>query len=392
MNDQIICPYCKHTIPLTEALSHQIQEKYQKFYRQRLAEEKTKIEEALKEEIGRRLKSEMEIEMKDKGNEVEELRKQNKSLSDQLLEINKLMRTLKSENEQSRLEMEKRIVNQEEKIRLEENKRANEEYKLKILEKDKKLDDALKMVEEYKRKLEQGSQQLQGEVLELELENILKREYPYDEILPVAKGVRGADVLQKVRANNGRDCGAIVWESKRTKAWNNDWIVKLKEDQREAKAEIAVIITQILPDGINNFGIINNVWVGNFESICGLSLVLRRSLLEIASAKYANINRQSKMDILYKYFTGVEFKQRLEAVLESYDAMKDDLEKEKRWFTLKWAKQDKNIRKVFDNLSGMYGDLQGMLGKTLPEVKGLDMLPSPDGGKTKETNQTNLEL
>ncbi|MCL4338562.1 DUF2130 domain-containing protein [Patescibacteria group bacterium] len=389
MNDQIICPYCKHTIPLTEALSHQIQEKYQKFYRQRLAEEKTKIEEALKEEIGRKLKSEVELELKDKGNEVEELRKQNKSLSDQLLEINKLMRTLKSENEQSRLEMEKRIANQEEKIRLEENKRANEEYKLKILEKDKKLDDALKMVEEYKRKLEQGSQQLQGEVLELELENILKREYPYDEILPVAKGVRGADVLQKVRANNGRDCGAIVWESKRTKAWNNDWIVKLKEDQREAKAEIAVIITQILPDGINNFGIINNVWVGNFESVYGLSLVLRRSLLEITSAKYANINRQSKMDILYKYFTGVEFKQRLEAVLESYDAMKDDLEKEKRWFTLKWAKQDKNIRKVFDNLSGMYGDLQGMLGRSLPDVKGLDMLPSPD---EKSADQTNLDF
>ncbi|MCL5798206.1 MAG: DUF2130 domain-containing protein [Patescibacteria group bacterium] len=389
MNDQIICPYCKHTIPLTEALSHQIQEKYQKFYRQRLAEEKTKIEEALKEEIGRKLKSEVELELKDKSNEVEELRKQNKSLSDQLLEINKLMRTLKSENEQSRLEMEKRIANQEEKIRLEENKRANEEYKLKILEKDKKLDDALKMVEEYKRKLEQGSQQLQGEVLELELENILKREYPYDEILPVAKGVRGADVLQKVRANNGRDCGAIVWESKRTKAWNNDWIVKLKEDQREAKAEIAVIITQILPDGINNFGIINNVWVGNFESVYGLSLVLRRSLLEITSAKYANINRQSKMDILYKYFTGVEFKQRLEAVLESYDAMKDDLEKEKRWFTLKWAKQDKNIRKVFDNLSGMYGDLQGMLGRSLPDVKGLDMLPSPD---EKSADQTNLDF
>lgn len=388
MNDQIVCPNCKITIPLTEALSHQIQEKYQKFYKIRLTEEKAKIETILREEISLKLKGEMDLKYKDKSNEVEELAKQNKALQEQLLEMNKNLRELKMENEKKRLEMEKKINEEQEKFRQEEKYRTAEEYKLKILEKDKKLDDALKMVEEYKRRLEQGSQQLQGEVLELEIEEKLASEFPFDEISPVSKGVKGADVLQIVRNKNGRDCGQIIWELKRTKSWSNDWTVKLKEDQRVVKAEIAVLISQNLPDGIRNFGLVNGVWVGNFESIMGLALILRTSLIELSNVKLSNINRQNKMEVLYHYFSGIEFKQRIEAVLESYSSMQEDLEREKRWFGIKWAKDEKNIRKVFDNMTGMYGDLQSMLGKALPEVKGLDMLTGGeenDGKPVKDT-------
>lgn len=385
MNDQIVCPNCKTTIPLTEALSHQIQEKYQKFYRIRLAEEKAKLETILKDEISRKLRDEMELKYKDKTNEAEELMKQNKVLQEQLLEMNKTLRELRTENEKKRLEMEKKINEEQEIFRLTEKNRIEEQYKLKILEKDKKLDDALKMAEEYKRKLEQGSQQLQGEVLELEIEEMFKREFPYDEISPVPKGVKGADVIQIVRNKNGRDCGRIIWELKRTKSWSNDWTTKLKEDQRVVKAEIAVIISQILPSGIKYFGLENGVWVGNFESIMGLSLILRTSLIELSNAKVSNINRQNKMEVLYSYFSGVEFKQRIEAVLESYSSIQEDLEREKRWFGAKWAKEEKNIRKVFDNMTGMYGDLQSMLGKALPEVKGLDMLPEGDKEPVKDT-------
>lgn len=385
MNDQIVCPNCKTTIPLTEALSHQIQEKYQKFYRIRLAEEKGKLETILKEEISKKLRDEMELKYKDKTNEAEELVKQNKALQEQLLEMNKTLRELRTENEIKRLEMEKRINVEQEKFRLAEKNRIEEQYKLKILEKDKKLDDALKMAEEYKRKLEQGSQQLQGEVLELEIEEMFRREFPYDEISPVPKGVKGADVIQIVRNKNGRDCGRIIWELKRTKSWSNDWTTKLKEDQRVVKAEIAVIISQVLPSGIKYFGLENGVWVGNFESIMGLSLILRTSLIELSNAKLSNINRQNKMEVLYSYFSGVEFKQRIEAVLESYSSIQEDLEREKRWFSAKWAKEEKNIRKVFDNMTGMYGDLQSMLGKALPEVKGLDMLSEGDEDPVKDT-------
>lgn len=383
MNDQIVCPNCKKIIPLTEALSQQIQEKYQKFYKLRLEEEKGKIELSLRETLSKKIKREMDLQLKDKSNELEELRRQNKSLQEQFLELNKLIRQLRYENQQGRIELEKKLAVEQGKIRAEEKKRSDEEYKLKIMEKDKKLTDAMKMVEEYKRKLEQGSQQLQGEVLELELQNILKKEFPHDDIKEVPKGVGGADLLHSVINSSGRNCGTIIWELKRTKAWSDSWITKLKEDQRQVKAEIAVIISQVLPDGIKNFGQVNNVWVGNFESITGLALALRQTLVNIATVKLSVVGKQEKKEILWNYLTGIEFKQRVEAIYEAYNQLQADLEIERRWFTKKWAKQEKNIRLVVDNILGMHGDLQSIVGKALAEIKGLDLLPSGNEEKTE---------
>lgn len=385
MNDQIICPNCKSSIPLSEALSHQIQEKYQKFYKIRLAEETAKIETHLKSKLTERITADLEMKMKDKSNEAEELKKQNKTFQEQILELNRLVREIKTQKDQQGLEMEKNLRESEDKIRHEEQKKYESEFKLKLLEKDKKLDDAMKLVDEYKTKLEQGSQQLQGEVLELEMENTLKTNFPTDEIKPVPKGIRGADMVQNVKNSYGRECGSILWESKRTKTWSNDWLLKLKADQREMKADIAVLISKSLPEGVTSFELVNGVWVGNYECISGLASVLRQVLLEVSQVKNANINRQNKMEVIYQYFTGLEFKQRLESMIESYSQLQLDLEKEKRFFSTKWAKQEKYIRSVFDNLSGMYGDMQSMIGKALPEVKGLDMLTD---GQNEEENKT----
>ncbi|PIV09370.1 DUF2130 domain-containing protein [Candidatus Roizmanbacteria bacterium CG02_land_8_20_14_3_00_36_15] len=383
MNDTIICPHCKKPIPLTEALSHQIQEKYQRFYKQRLAEETGKIEIKLKDQLIKKVKQEMELELKDKANELEELHKQNKSLQEQLLELSKLIRQLRAESQQKQIELEKKLAVEQERIHSEEKKRADEEYRLKILEKDKKLSDALKLAEEYKKKLEQGSQQLQGEVLELELEKILKEEFPTDDIKEVPKGIRGADVIQIIRNGFGKACGTIIWELKRTKSWSNDWIVKLKDDQRRVKAEQAVIISEVLPENIQNFGFQEGVWIGNFPSIIGLSLVIRRLLVEISGVKSASVGKRGKMDILWEYLTGTEFKQRVEAIAEAFSTIQEDIEKEKRWFVNKWSKQEKSLRKVIDNTLGMHGDLQGIVGKSLPEIKGLDMLPDGENKKDK---------
>ena len=383
MNDTIICPHCKKPIPLTEALSHQIQEKYQRFYKQRLAEETGKIEIKLKDQLIKKVKQEIELELKNKANELEELHKQNKSLQEQLLELSKLIRQLRAESQQKQIELEKKLAVEQERIHSEEKKRADEEYRLKILEKDKKLSDALKLAEEYKKKLEQGSQQLQGEVLELELEKILKEEFPTDDIKEVPKGIRGADVIQIIRNGFGKACGTIIWELKRTKSWSNDWIVKLKDDQRRVKAEQAVIISEVLPENIQNFGFQEGVWIGNFPSIIGLSLVIRRLLVEISGVKSASVGKRGKMDILWEYLTGTEFKQRVEAIAEAFSTIQEDIEKEKRWFVNKWSKQEKSLRKVIDNTLGMHGDLQGIVGKSLPEIKGLDMLPDGENKKDK---------
>ncbi len=384
MNDQIICPNCKKPIPLTEALSHQIQEKYQKAYRQRFEDEKLKLETNLRTQLSKKIKEEMEFQIKDKSEEIGELRKQNKTLQDQLLELNRLMRQLRTENEQRNIEFEKKLSNEQEKIRLAEQKRIDQEYKFKILEYQKKEEAALKLAEDYKRKLEQGSQQLQGDILELELKNILKREFPYDEIKDVPTGIRGADVLQIVKNNYGKACGTIIWESKRTKSWSDGWISKLKEDQRRVKVEVAVIISQVLPDGVKHFTQKNGVWIGNYDSIEGLGLLLRNSLLELSTVKSSIAGKQEKKEILWNYLTSVEFRQRLEAIYDAYQQAKIYLDKEKEFFRRKWAREEKNIELQMENLLGVHGDLQAIIGRSLPEIKGLDRLPPGD----KEKNNT----
>lgn len=387
MNDQIICPHCKKPIPLTQALSHQIQEKYRQIYRQRLEEEKLKLEKDLRKNLTERIKGELSLELKDKANENEQLRQQNKNLQEQLLELNKSLRQIRIETEQQKVELEKKLAQEQEKIRQEEQKRIEQEYYLKILEKDKKLNDALKLVEEYKRKLEQGSQQLQGEIQELELEAILKREFPYDEVQEVPKGVTGADVLQIVKNNYGKVCGAIIWESKRTKSWSDSWIMKLKEDQRRVKAELAVIISQVLPNDVKNFTQKNGVWVGSFDAIVGLGMILRQTLIEIASVKSSLVGKEEKKEILWNYLTSVEFRQRIEAVYDAYIQLTEDLRKEKDWFRKKWAKQEKNIERVAENILGIHGDLQGIVGKSLPELTKLEALPEAKDNKEKKENQ-----
>lgn len=385
MDNFIVCPTCKNKIPLTQALSHQIQEKYRLFYSKRLEEEKKKIEEKLKTDLSAKIKSELELQLKDKINETEELRQQNKKLQEQLLETNKLLRQLKTEKDQMQLEIEKKLAQEQEKIRSEEKKRVDEEYRLKMLEKEKQMEDMRRQIEELKRKSELTSQELQGEVQEEELKNILQKNFPYDAIEDVPKGVKGADLIQKVKNDFGKICGTIIWESKRTKAWSDSWISKLKEDQRQVKAEIAVIISQVLPDDIKNFGLRDGVWIGNFSSVLGVALILRKMLIEVSSVKLSLVGRQEKKEILWNYLTSTQFKQRVEAIYEAYQQMMTDLQKEKDWFRKKWARQEKNIEQISEHILGMHGDLQGIVGRSLPEIEKIKQLE--EGDNNKKLNQ-----
>src|SRR3989344_1800491 len=242
MTDSILCPNCKHSIPLSEAITHQLGEKYQKeiddvkrkaleerdrlivLSKKRIEEERAKATKEAEATLRKKIAEEMEFKLKNSQNEIEELKKNNNRLHEQLLELNKTLRQLQTQMREKEIEMAKKMNEEQAKIREDEHKRIEEEYKLKNLEKDKKLTDALKANEDLRRKLEQGSQQTQGEVLELELEQLLHNEFPQDEIKPVSKGVTGADVVQVVYDRTGRNCGMIVWESKRTKAWNEAWV------------------------------------------------------------------------------------------------------------------------------------------------------------------------
>lgn len=394
MSDSITCPNCKKSIPLTEAISHQLDEKYKQEITQlkekseqererliqlskvRIQEEKEKTAKEVEIDLKKKIKEEMELKLKDTENESNEVKEQNNKLQDQLLELTKGMRKLQNENRLKEIEMQKTFAEEQEKLRKEEQIRIEEEFKLKIREKDKKLEDVVKANEDLRRKLEQGSQQMQGEVLELAIEELLKKDFPFDDIKEVPKGVNGADLIQVVKNKGGKVCGQIVWETKRTKNWSNQWIAKLKQDQRSVKAEVAVLISEVLPEGISHFGMSEGVWVCGYAFISGVAYALRTQLLEVATVKFAQKGQEGKMELLYDYVTSTEFRHRVEAIIEAFGNMQQEIEKERRWFALKWSREEKNLRKVLDTTIGMQGDLQSIMGKSLSELKGLEMLPA----------------
>lgn len=286
----------------------------------------------------------------------------------ELLEQGKLLRQAQVDKESSELELQKKLAEAEGKIRQEVRKKADEEHTLKGQEKDKIIADLQKALSDAQRKAEQGSQQTQGEVLELEIEQVLKREFPLDSIGEVKKGVRGADVIQTVVDRLGRTCGIILWESKNAQ-WSQGWVTKLKEDGRETHADLKVLVATNPPDNIKTFGYLDGVWVTTRAFVAPLATALRYSLVALKDERAKSEGRGQKQEVLYNYVTSTEFRFRIEAIMENYSAMQDELEREKRWFQTKWARQEKQLRILVDNTGGVYGELQAVVGKTLPTLE-----------------------
>ncbi len=209
--------------------------------------------------------------------------------------------------------------------------------------------------------------------MELELEDLLRRHFPYDEIIPVPKGVHGGDTLQNVRDTAGCLCGSILWESKRTKAWSDAWLPKLRDDQRAAKAQIAAIVTLEMPKGLTTFASIDGVWVTSRACLFGLASALRAGLIEVAAAKRATEGRQEKMDLLYNYLSGPEFRHRVEGIVEAFMTLRQDLEIEKRAIQKIWAKREKQLDRAIANTAGLHGDLRGIVGASLPQIETLEL-------------------
>lgn len=371
MNDNIICPYCKKSFPVTEALKHQLREDISRVFER---EQKQIMWQKALAAAEERTKEKNTLEIKMLKEENEEKEKKLAELRKNELEIRKERVKLEEEKKELELKTQRTIDEERKKISEDAFKKAMEENRLKNLDYERKESSYLKQIEELKIKMQQGSQQSQGEVMEDELKKILGTEFPYDQISDVPKGIRGADLIQAVKNNLGKECGTILWESKRTKVWTEGWISKLKQDQREIKAEVAIIVTQAMPQGIKNFGIKEGIWVVDYNTLLGAAISLRNNLIDLFSVRVSNKGKEEKKEILWSYLTSVEFKQRVEAIYESYNSLRDELQKEKDWFTKKWAREEKNISLVKDNLLGMHGDLEGIVGKTLPELEQLKKL------------------
>ena len=392
----IICPDCRSEIKLTDSLAAPLIESTRRDYELRLKQKDAQVAEKLQQERTKIAAEEAEkakrvlaTDLDQKAKEITHLQDVLKQQDEKLADAQKVQaeflrkqRELDDAKRELDLTIEKRVQGGLGVAREQAKKEAEEALRLKVTEKEQTITSMQKQIEELKRRAEQGSQQLQGEVQELELEALLSAEFPHDTILPVPKGEYGGDVLQRVVGHVGQICGAILWESKRTKNWSDGWLVKLRQDQRAAKAEVAIIVSQVLPKDMETFGLVDGVWVTHPRAALPVAVTLRHSLIEIMAARKASEGQQTKTEMVYEYLTGPRFRLRVQAIVEAFSSMQGDLDKEKKAITKQWAKREEQIHRVMQATVGMYGDLQGIAGKTLQEIEGLELraLDAPDGG------------
>ena len=402
--DSLECPHCGESFPITTALQQQLiaplrieleteaagkaavltkreaelqekesalaaaGERIEDEVAKRVAEHKVTLEETVRKEA----RDSVAIELEDMRRQVTEKTEKIAELQRTELDLRERERKLEDDKKSLELAVARKVDAERLKIEEAASARVAEEYQLREKDHAKQMQDLRDQLTEMKRKAEQGSQQMQGEVLELELEQLLKTSFPIDMIEPVPKGVPGGDVLQGVTTTTGHHSGVIIWESKRTKNWSDGWVGKLKDDQRAAKADIAVLVTQALPKGVTNFGQHDGVWVTTYACALGLAAALRHGLIQLMYMKMATVNKDEKMEVVFNFLTGSEFRNRVQAIVETFIAMKADLETEKRVWVKRWAQREKQIERIVDNTAGMYGDLQGLIGASMQSIPALE--------------------
>ncbi len=377
----IVCPACLHEIRLTESLAAPLLEATRKDYELRL--ETTRKQITAEEQ--RRLQQTFGEDMEAKARELAELKSILQERDTKLAaaqqaqaEVIRRQRELDDAKRELDLTVEKRIQEGLASVRAQARTEAEDHLKLRLTEKEHVIAAMQKQIEELKRRSEQGSQQLQGEAQELALEAMLRTRFTTDDIIPVAKGEHGGDVLHTVRTPAGLPCGTLLWEAKRTKHWSDNWLGKLREDQRAAKADIAIIVSHALPAGVESFDNIDHVWVVHPRVTLPVAAALRQSLLELASARQALQGQQTKMEQVYQYLTGPRFRLRIQAIVEAFTTMQADLDRERKVLTRQWAKRAEQIECVMQASVGLYGDLQGIAGQSLQEIEGLELTALED--------------
>ncbi|MGD8257456.1 MAG: DUF2130 domain-containing protein [Desulfobacterales bacterium] len=402
---KITCPNCGEEFELSDALTGRIREHLKAELLQEVSRREAKLKdktdalraqeeqisksrEKIDEEIETRLKEQMSViekkaakklegqyadQLKDLQGAIEEKDEAIKSFREQELELRKEQRKLKEAAESLELEVARKLDEEREKIRGEAEKKVAEEHRLKDLEKEKVINDLKASLADMKRKAEQGSMETQGEVLEQDFEAQLKSFFVHDDIKPVPKGIRGADLVQTVRTTMGAECGVLLWETKNTKAWSGAWVPKLKDDMIEVRASIAILVSVVLPDGINRFGQVDGVWVSDPLCAIPLAAALREQLMAISRERTASIGKSEKMEALYQYLAGVEFKQKIEGIVEAFTSMQDQLNKERRAMERHWKQREKEIERVVKNTVGLYGDMQGIIGGQIPAIPALEL-------------------
>lgn len=408
----IVCPNCRSEIKLTESLAapliaearrqfeQQIAAREADFGRRETALKKAetdlaRAQDAIDEQVAARLKAERpgianaeatkaraaladDLEQRDR--QLAELQ-QNLNANNAKLaeaqsaqaEVIRKARLLDDATRELELTVEMKVQENLVNVRDTAKREAEQTLKLKVSEKEAQIAGMQRQIEELQRKASQGSQQLQGEAFELELESMLRNRFPHDLIEPVPKGEFGGDVLHRVLNSSGQVCGTILWESKQTRNWSDGWLAKLRDDQRAARADTALIVSTVLPKGVETFDLIDNVWIAGPRFAIPLTIALRESLIGLAGSRQTQEGQQTKMELVYQYLTGPRFRHRIDAIVEKSTDMRDDLNRERKTMMRMWAKREEQLRGVLDSTSGLYGDLQGIVGRAMQEIGSLDV-------------------
>jgi hypothetical protein len=406
MPDIISCPKCNAEIPLSDAVTHSLREQFTRDFsekqraleqtvaakQQQLDAQKKVLEQAqqdLDAQVAQKLTAErkkitdqaqqqarealaiqmqdLQTQLADRAKKLEEAQRNELALRTQQRAVEERARNLE-------LEVTRKLDGERTKLQDDARKQATEEQLLRLADKDKLIGDLRTQIESLKQKAEQGSQQSQGEVLEIQLEDLLKQAFPLDDILPVPQGTRGADLLQHVHNPLGQKCGIIIWESKRTKNWQQPWLTKLKDDARSQGADLAILVSQALPEGVAHAAHVEGVWVCNFNTVLLIASALRGGLLQVAAARRAETGKGEKMEVLYQFVTSPQFRLQVEGVLEAFVEMKRDMDNERRAMERLWKEREAQLTRVLNGISGQYGSLQGIVGSAaLPEIKALEL-------------------
>ena len=389
--ETIKCPDCGASIPLTKALTKEIEaslkiksdealEKLKDKLQEEAKKEESRLEEKFekdKDKIEVKIRKELEaansVELEDLQADLEEKTKSLATANEKELEHRREKRELEDRAKNAELEADRKLEAEREKIIEKAIKDAEGSHELKDAEKDRKLTDALTQVENLKRRIEQGSQKMQGEVFETQLQERLGSEFPFDVIGEVAPGIKGGDILQAVKTRSGVEVGKILWELKRTKSFSESWIPKLKADGRACKADVCLLVSETLPDNVNEFAERQGVWCSSMDACIPLAHVLREMLIKVEGERSVQTGKKDKAELVYEYLTSNEFKGRIEAIIEAFRAMKEDLDSEKRAVERMFAKREKQIQMVVLNVAGMHGDLAALAGNALPTIKILEL-------------------
>jgi len=421
----VVCPKCEHKFNLHQGIAQHTVEKYEREFEKEFEKKSEELREELEKEVARKTKKEFASklsELEEKLAEKEEALKhsqarinkarkeahekalqefelERKAIQDDLsqkekalkefkereLELLKEKKKLQEVKENLELDIQRKLGEERKKIHEAVAKKETEKSKLREAELKKQIEDFKQANEELQRKLEQGSQQLQGEVLELHLEELLRTSFPYDHIEPVRKGARGADILQRVHMPTGQLCGTIIWEAKRAETWSDKWIQKLKDDQMEAGAELAVLVTTALPKGTNEpFKMLGDIWVTNEFIVKPVAETLRSMLIEHSKLRLANTGKTEKMELLYNYLSSPQFAQRIRIVVDAFVSMKKTLDQEKNAMNKLWKQREMQIERVASNITGMCGELQAISHGSLHQLDEIEQLSLPDGNEHEE--------